>query len=247
MLTDLPSLKASLRIFNDVSQDQYLSTLIFIADRAVKLHVKQELETQPYIEYQDGSGSQFLTTMQRPVWGIQNIWLDPGGLGGQAPNSFAANSALNPGVDFYLKIDNSKYYRSDSGIIYRMGGGLISTIAYMPWNWRRGSLTAKLAPPWPAGWGNIKIAYTAGYGLGAGDPPNGTLPPGTTLPMDLTHAANMVCAWLRATVPVGTAIDVESNAESANAIMEGAMKGGDAPPQLASAVGILRHYRELAI
>jgi len=44
-----------------------------------------------------------------------------------------------------------------------MGGGLISTIAYMPWNWRRGSLTAKLAPPWPAGWGNIKIAYVAGW------------------------------------------------------------------------------------
>src|SRR5258708_6840014 len=126
MLSDLPSMKVSLRIFNDVSQDAYLSALLFIADRAVKLFCKRELETQPYIEYQDGSGSQFLTTKQRPVWSISNIWLDPGGFGGQAPNSFATNSALVPGVDFYLKIDNSKYYRSDSGIIYRMGGGLNS-------------------------------------------------------------------------------------------------------------------------
>ncbi len=246
MLTDLPSLKAALRTGNDVSQDNYLSTLIFTADESVKNFLKRDIETRPYTEYHDGTNTPDLILKQRPVWSIQSIYMNPGAYYGQAPQGFPTNTLLTEGIDYTLKIDSSKYYRSDSGIVKTLGGGLLATIAYMPWNFRKGTLSNKLAPCWPTGYGSIKVSYTAGYGLGAGEPPNGRLPPGTTLPKAITHFTNCVAAWIRTMFPVGVSLDIGATSEYVSKIMDGTIQG-DMPLEVASGLGMVRRYRELAI
>lgn len=68
MLSDRATLKQFLRLgSNDTSQDNLLDLLLVIADRAVKLWTKRDLETSVYTEYKNGTGTQRLVLKHRPV------------------------------------------------------------------------------------------------------------------------------------------------------------------------------------
>lgn len=252
MLSDLPSLKTAARIQTaDTSEDNYLTSLLLIADRAVKLWCKRDLETQPYVEYLNGSGTEAIALPQRPVWSVQRVNMDSKGFAGQGQGAFTGKDMVS-GTDYMLSID-SPDGSSRSGLLYRLSIGFIGDVFAFPWDYyRRGSLTARLSPAWPRGYRNLLIAYTAGLGIGAAppvagtNPTGGTLPAGTTLPPELTHAVNAYALWLRSLMPVGTPLDTGTMNETAANVLSGKAPGGDTP-EVSSVRALLRRYREVSL
>ncbi len=269
MLADLPTLKNFLRQFPGAApSDALLTWFLQDADRVIKLRCKRDLETTTYPQdYYDGNNQEFLPLRQRPVQpnGL-TVWLDPGGFYGDAPGAFGSTTAVgqtNPtlltlGVDYALKRDQPDG-SSKCGLLRKLGSGIVGGAMSWPWDWqmRKGTLTARLPPGWPGGAGNIKVAYTAGYGYGApatftadsnGNPVlTGKLPAQTTLPFELTALCCKVAAWIRQNTPVGTPVGSDRPINSVLQQLAGGKSPSDAGPMIGSIDGVLSHYREIAI
>ncbi len=158
------------------------------------------------------------------------VWLDTGGFAGWGVNQpFSAQTQLFPGLDYYLDIDSADG-SSKSGIVRRIGGGVVGGPMSWPWAWdqRRGSLTAPLPPVWNSYYGNVKVMMTAGYY------PN-------NVPADLTFATLVLVAWLRAQTPVGIAVDTDRTNQMLGALLNTDSK---ASPEIGTARAVLRSYRE---
>jgi hypothetical protein len=310
VLSDLATLKVFLRLApSDTSQDALLGQLLVAADRACKLFVKRDLETQVYAGYRDGTGTPDLPLRQRPVFtvslqgtltagspvvtglsstsallagmpcvvGVSSavqaavpsgavissvgsgqvtlsanatttgsfplvfglaVWMDSGGLAGDGVQAFLANTQLYLGKDYVLQRDQPDG-SSKSGILKRLGGGLTGSTLDWFTELPRGTLSYRLSPVWPRGYGNVKVVFTAGLGFGA--PAGGTLPPTTTIPFELTQAVNQVASWMRVVAPTGAPLDATSLERQGLAMLQGEN------PRAAgwqTTLGILRRYRE---
>lgn len=184
------------------------------------------------------------TATANPVaFGI-NLWLDNGTFWGQTTQSFGAYPAvtqLQLGRDFVIDLDSPDQSQSGfgvvrafsrSGVIKRLGGGFTGTVVSWPWEWRRGSLTAKLSPAWPTGYGNVRMQYVAGYTA-------------ATMPPELVYAENVIAAWIRVVTPFGVPLD--SGAIEPQAVMQLVNGLPQANPQVGSALALIRRYREVSI
>ncbi len=166
------------------------------------------------------------------------ISLDPGGYFGKGKSAFALATLLTEGLDWVGEYAPDGTIRS--GNVLRLGGGIAgSTLnAIWPWEWRKGSLTARMPPVWPAGLGNIKAVYLAGLG-------SGPVAANGTLPEDLTAAANMVVGYLRRSLPQGGAVENEALGQY-NYTLAGRL-GLQQAPELGEARQLLSRYREVVI
>lgn len=206
---------------------------------AVENYCKRKLETNTYTQYLSGNGQPKLPLRYRPVTSVTSVHLDAGGLFGKGDDAFPASSQLTEGTEYVLQYDPTGNATSKSGLLIRLGGGIAGTplSAFWPWEYRRGSLTARYPPCWPEGLGNIKVVYEAGYGI---DP----VAAGGTLPEDLTLAANQVVALVLRNARYGGMIQGESMGQYSYNLAPYITQALNDIPELGSARQILSRYRE---
>jgi hypothetical protein len=174
-------------------------------------------------------------------------WLDSGGFYGDGNNSFPANSQLSLGLDCVLVRDQPDG-TSKRGILRRLGGGAMGSMLAWPFDMRKGTLTARLPPTWPNGYGNIKIVYAAGFGVGApatlvAGVATGTLPANTTIPSELTYCCNAIAGWIRQITPVGTPVATTQPVNNVIGLLNNPPAEG--PPNIGTVRDILTKYREM--
>lgn len=166
-----------------------------------------------------------------------SLWMDAAGFYGRGSGAFGSTTLLVEGQDYVFR------YAPDgtakSGIALRLAGGAHGAASgtVWPWEWGRGSLTAKAPPVWPAGLGSLKAVYLAGHGFGPEES-------GGTLPADLTMAANQVVAWLKRNLPLGGPLASENLGSYGYSLAQKALTSA---PELGEVRQILSRYRELAI
>ncbi len=240
-LTDFTTAKVFLSVLPAalVTSDAWIIENAPAACDAVRRYCKRELETATYTEYLSGNGQPKLPLRQWPVLALTSVYMDPAGFFGKGANSpFPAGSLLVEGRDYVgeYAVDGT----IKSGNLIRLGGGITGTTLtnVWPWDWTKGSLTVRLPPIWPPGYGNIKVTYSAGYGTG----PQYT---GGTLPNDLTLAANLVLLYIRKNAPLeGMSASENLGAYSYSLSMHLAFKQN---PELGEARQLLQYYRELPL
>jgi hypothetical protein len=162
LFTDLDTLKIYLEIDPDNTEED--AKLTFINTCAANL-IEEYLGRQNsgifynhHVDFYNGTGTQKLVLRSRPVYTVPTIqvWIDEGGLWGQAPNSFDNNPQPNQlvfGTDFALWVDQ------DDGSSRR--AILIRNNDYWPRPVVRtvGLLSSYLG----TGYGTIKVDYYAGW------------------------------------------------------------------------------------
>lgn len=126
-----------------------------------------------------------VSSTQTLYFGCQ-VWVDEGAYWNQAVGAFPVQTALTPGADYAVDIDQTNGYQSRSGLIYS-----INQYWPIPFNYQPGLITPVLGPSN----GNIKVQYTAGYAV---------------VPAQLQLAANMLVARMRQVAQFGTAMQSES-------------------------------------
>lgn len=240
-ILDLPTVKQFLNIDPSVtSQDDWLTRLVAGANAAVQSYCKRNLETQSYTDYLDGNGLQVLPLRQYPVLSVTAVYLDPAGFYGQGVNAFSSQTLLTVGRDYVPKFGPDSGSRSNSGLLVRLGGGISGTTldAIWPWEWRKGTLTARLPPVWPQGVGNVKVQFSAGLGTNPAAS-------GGTLPEDLTLAACMVVAFLRRSGPPGGPV-ISETLGGYSYSLEGRLALNQSP-ELGEARQLLSRFRSVCL
>jgi len=161
------------------------------------------------------------------------LWSDSAGFYGDATDSFSdSRQHLNLGIDFALRRDDEDGTACKSGVIVRLAGGSTAGQGIADWYWgggtRKGTLTARMPPVWPKGYGNLKIVYAAGY---------------ATIPDDLALAVDQLAVWSWRTAPQGgmavTSEGYEGYSYSLSQLTS--------DPALGTTRQILTRYRELAV
>jgi hypothetical protein len=189
------------------------------------------------------------------VFGI-DVYLDLQGWAGDAAGSFAAPTQLMLGLNYIIRRNkrNTPAF-STSGLIQRISGGPL-TAGWWGFGGIQSSLGSPVAalsatpvPRWTAGFENIKVAWTAGLGVGAAPPSaanpfGGTLPALTTLPFELADALCKMVTWDRLATPVGIPANQETWAKGTAAQINAITTDN---PELTTARGILRSYREMSM
>lgn len=164
-----------------------LQQAIDAASAACQRYCKRKLEQDSYVEFYNGTGTPDIVLRQRPIasGGVTEVRYDPQGYSGQRADGFPTSSIIVAGADWMLvldDVDDDGNTISKSGLLRRIAGGTSSPLAWHDvWGGFRGTLTARQAPFWVRGYGNVKVTYTAGY---------------ATIPADLVQACNQLAAWL---------------------------------------------------
>lgn len=218
-LTTLAKLKTHLGISGS-AEDAFLTQLLEEVDIAVKSYIGWNPESATYTEFYDGPATSELPLKQTPVVlaGLR-VWIDDNGCYGQPAGSFAAETELTVGSDFYLKLDGPAAAYSLSGLLVRVG---------RPWSRRSYRAGGRLAAYTGPGEGNVKVTYTGGY---------------STIPKDLELAVHQVAARARLGRSFGASPESESyEGYSYNLAgqVKTAMSAGDA-------VVTLARYRRLVL
>lgn len=187
------------------------------------------------------------TTASKFVFGL-TTWQDSGGAFGQGGSGIYPDTAqLFLGTDYVLQVDQPDG-SSKSGLIKRMGAGTGAGILSWPWPdvYGRGSLTAQRLPSWRAlPWGNVKIQYAAGIGIGATSPPSAVnTMPSTWTAWDLSLATAEVAAWAANNAPYGGEGQITSESYEEYSMSLGVL---GKEPALSSVRQVLSHYREVVI
>jgi len=169
-LTTLADLKTRLGL-SGTGEDDLLNLLIVQADSFFEGQTNRSIESNSYTEYYNGNGRDFLYLDNRPVTSITNLYVDQEGYYGQAAGAFAAATEWTAGDDFAL-------VRSDESEKNR---GLVRALKHREFYSHQGGI-------WPAGKGNIKVVYDAGY---------------TVVPDDLQGAAQSLIALWRSAAEQG--------------------------------------------
>lgn len=200
------------------AEDTLLAQLLAEVDAAVKSHVGWNPEQATYTEYYDGPPTNELPLKNTPVitTGLR-VWLDEGGLYGQASGAFAAETELTIGTHFYLKLDGPGAAYSLSGLLVRVDG---------PWSRRYARHAGRLAAFPAAGRGAVKVTYTGGY---------------ATVPRDIELAVHQLAALVRAGRAYGQAVASEGYEGYSVSFRQAAAES------MASAEHLLHKYRRLAI
>lgn len=175
-------------------------------------------------EYYDGTGRAMLLLKRRPVVlgaGI-SVWVDPAGYYGQNPAGFADPATLWQYGTAYAptRLDESE---SNPGILTAFLG-LVPT-------WQ-GQVTHPAS--WPAGRGNIKVKYTAGY---------------KTMPFDLTNAICNVAAAVRNSAARGAQMESETIGRYTYQLMKSGGKAGGTldVDEIGMALSTLARYKEVNV
>jgi hypothetical protein len=232
-LTTLPFVKSVLNVpLSDTTQDPWLSALWQAAEKAVKSYCKQKFEyAASYVEYYDGNSQPKIPLRQRPVYQVNNVWVDFAGYYGQGPGAnnagpFSASTVLTNGQDYVLEYDG----QDPAGAAWSKSGNLIrvATIwsevgrVYYP-----GKLTADLGPA-P---GCIKVDYAYGFKPGQ-------------VPYDLQLGVAYTVAAMKRDLPAGGVVAEERIGEYSYKL-EKANRFEERYPEIGSARSCLSSYREV--
>lgn len=175
---------------DDTSEDVKLSLLIKMASSWIEQWCGREFEVKSRTEFYSGTGTMELRLRNRPVFTTPNpaVRIDEEGWFNAEGDRFDSTTALTWGDDFALVLDDRDTVSSRSGILVRRRNF-----------WPKPSVRQRgyLSPFIGKGYGNIRIQYTAGFGV-------------DTLPEDIRLAANFLVARLAYTFPLGVELSSES-------------------------------------
>lgn len=228
VLTTLAKLKTHLGI-TDSSEDDTLEQMLNQIDEAVASATGRGRVAgyHPFVsvegtEYLDGTGQPELYLHRRPVTAIDSVRVDPTGYFGHGANAFAASTEWTLGTDWVpTRLDKSEENAS-------------CLIALKATGWSD--------PPaaWPEGRGNIKVVYTAGYGVEQSDDYSG-------IPADLELAAHLLASELRQSAAQGVGGPIKS--ETLGRYSYDLLTDGDMPVSagITQARGIVARYREIHV
>lgn len=187
---DLRELKALLEIDqDDLSQDKVINFLLEQASGWI-----DELLGRPgnayasRVEYYQGTGTSKLMLRSRPVFATPTILVsvDEAGFYGAPSGSFASNTALTYGDDFFLKADQADG-SSRSGILVRRNA---------LWPKPQVRQIGLLSPHVGEDFGSVKVTYTGGWSV-------------DTLPSSIRLACNLLVTRLKYLFPLGAELSGE--------------------------------------
>lgn len=205
--------------------------------------------------YVTGISTNSVTVSVAPLATIANaalvvglsVYYDTQGKYGQGPGGFQGVTQLYLGTDYVLRSDMpGGGYNSESAILEMITGGILTGgfgVAFGGYGggyggYGRGTLSASPRPRWSSWVGNCCVYYASGYGTG---PVNGV---GSTLPADLTFAANMQISWMLRNIPSGGTVTSET-LQSYSYALHWPVPGE--PPEPGSIRQIMSRYRDLSI
>lgn len=166
-------------------------------------------------EFYQGSGTAQLVLRRRPVSSIATVHVDDSAYFGFASGAFGSSTLLTAGVDYALDVQTSGFSRS--GILYRIGGRWPAQPV------RDGS---ELVGGEMAGFGNVRVTYTAGY---------------STTPADLKLAGILLARIIMLTSANGGKMVTSESLEYYSYTLSGSE---DAKNDLHSVAAIVNAYRE---
>jgi hypothetical protein len=171
--------------------------VVAIASSWVEEVLGRDLSLKARTQYYRGTNTPKLPLKNRPVLTstTPRVWLDENAFFG-ADGDFASDTELTYGTDFGLALDTDS---DDDGVDDASRSGLLirrGNVWPRPGVRARGLLTTSLGE----GPGTIKVTYTAGYTA-------------DTLPAGLRGGVELLCARLRAILPVGAEISSEGYEE----------------------------------
>ncbi len=173
-------------------------------------------------EYYDGKQRQMLVLRRRPTVSVQAVWVDRSGYYGQNPTAFVdPQTSWNVGTQCALMRNDES--EANPGILVAFAGVVPS------WQGQ-----AVISPAWPAGMGNIKVTYTAGY---------------SSLPLDLVSAICNITAAIRKAAPRGNQLASETLGRYTYTLMRsGGKAGGTADVnEIGMAISTLARYKEVNV
>ena len=171
-------------------KDNVINPLLPIADAVIERYCKRKFRrpATPYTEYHSGTNRTKIWLKHRPIAtpdDVLGVWIDQGGFWGRAPDAFSSPSNVQvDGQDYALKIDDSDGLGSEAAILVRLSAPFV---LYGQNGTRWGG---PMGPVWPAGQGNIKVQYYAGY-------------TDATMPVELIQAGAQWLAWALRTGQIG--------------------------------------------
>lgn len=132
-----------------------------LTEAAVKTYIKWDPEAAEATEYYDGNGMPTIILRRPYVSAVAGVWADATGAYGAGDDPFPdPESKLTDGGDYVLRKEG---VYGKSGLLERMANSAYlfpSDLAAYP---GRGGLAYRKGAYWPAGVGNIKVTYTAGF------------------------------------------------------------------------------------
>jgi hypothetical protein len=211
-----------------------LQQAVNAADAAIKHYCKRAVLEEQTIAtlYLSGNGIEDLVLPHYPVTSIGAIYLDSNGYFGKRAGAFPASSQILEGTDWVIVQDgDGTGPASKSGLLRRIAGGSSSTFDSSSFwgSWGRGRLTARQAPFWNRGYGNVKIVN-----LKAGFNP---------VPADLVQACNQLAAWmLKFTATGGRVLSSESLASYSYGL-----SALQSRPELGETRSLLARYQQASV
>lgn len=207
---------------------EFLTLSIGYMSQAIKTYLKQNIEQQTLTEFYSGDNQPNIVLKQVPVQSIANLWFDPTGYWGQAPNAFPSTTLMTQGTQYALVLDSGGVV-SNRGLVRLIQGG---GTGWWGWgggygnNWQ-GKLAGTQVPVWPICYGGIKVEYVAGY---------------ATVPADLQYACGMLVAYAVRNMPSGSPLASESLGAYSYSIVQQAAAG--MVPEIGSIAQTLAFYRD---
>jgi len=199
----------------DTSLDALIDLLILEVDEVINGYTgRGSLASSVATEYYDGPGRGKLLLRRRPVTTVAGVWVDQKAYYGNAAGAFPAESEWVVGTDFAIP-------RNDAS---EGNGGIL--VAIRNPDFGDGGI-------WPAGRGNIKVTYTAGY---------------ASIPADLTLAATNLTVLLVNASEKGQILSGETiGSYSYQLLTADAYKAGASGAIIGTVRSILARYQELAL
>lgn len=204
----------------------WLQSLVLAMDAAIIKYLQRNIELDDYTQFLSGKGRSEIVLKQTPIVTINHLYLDDAGYFGKAPGAFAAGTELTEGVDFVAVIDDGATL-SESGLVLKISGANGGFLGAYPRQCYPSKLAGSKPPFWPAGYGNIKVEYSAGY---------------AEVPLDLANAAASLVVYAARNQPGGGILSNESLGSYSYSTIQLAATGNC--PELGSIGETLKAYRE---
>lgn len=201
-LSSLSELKSHLGI-TDSGEDDQLTQWLLGVEGAVKRYCGRDFVSAAATEYYDGEDRELLPLRRRPLTAVSSVHVDPTGYNGTGTNAFSSDSEWAVGDRWFPRsLEESEH---------------------------NGSILVATGGCWPAGRGNIKVVYTAGY---------------ATIPEDLKLAVNQLASAVRESAAIGAIKGSETIGRYAYSLISGDADGGVG---VIAAREMLTNYRELSL
>jgi len=227
-LVTLESVRTAMAIpAGNTSKDALIVSLLPVANAVLKKYLKRNIEQATYTEYYSGTGRPELVLRNRPILvpsDIAGVWIDQTGNFGQSSGAFPASGLQTLGTDYMLRLEDNGI--GESGILLR------ATVPFAVYGVRGTLWGGPARAQWPAGQGNIKVTYTAGY---------------ATVPDDIKHAGGMLVALMLRIGPTGVGSGALTSEGEGGYSYSLAYPSSDEPPEIGAIRQLLSVYREVSI